>query len=350
VNGRMHRSEEGAGVPARPSSELSERMESLIDSFARVLLVEPRRAAIFFWAAGSLAILVIFPLEHWSTKALATLSSVLGACLVALVTRILTGKGSAYWTLHIDVVLATVMATALSWTGATRGAGFVNLYVWIALYAAVYFRPVGVILHVGLVAIGYALVLSFGPKVTQPFVSWFGVIGTASVSAVFVLGLVNLLRASSRIDSLTGLANRRFFDERFDEELERSRRSGDEVSIALIDIDGFKIVNDRSGHDAGDKLLIDLATRWQAVVREGGDFLGRIGGDEFVVLAPGSDELGVRRLVERLAGAVPDGVSVSIGTATWDRLENSADLLRKSDQAMYKVKLRHRSEASYRRA
>ena len=304
----------------------------------------------FFWALGAIAVLFAIPFAHWSTKELVTIYVVVGMCGVAFVARFVTGRSSPFWTLHIDVVLGTVLVTALSWAGATRGIGFVNLYYWTALFSAVYFRPLSVALHMVFLGLCYALILNVGAPSVHPVTAWCSLVGTASICALFILGLVNILRSSSRVDSLTGLANRRFFDERLGEELERSRRSGEELSVALIDIDGFKVVNDQFGHEVGDRLLIDLSSRWKAVMRDGGDFLGRVGGDEFAVLAPGSDELGMRRLVERLTHAVPDGVSVSIGTATWDRVENAADLMRKSDQAMYKVKLHHRAEANYRRA
>lgn len=350
VNGRMRRSGESAGTPARPSSRLSERMEIHIDSFARALLLEPRRAPMFFWALGVIAVLFTIPFAHWSTKELVTIYVVVAMGMVAFITRFIARRSSPFWTLHIDVALGTVLVSALSWAGMTRGIGFVNLYYWVVLFSAVYFRPVSVALHMIFLGMCYALVLNVGASSVHPVPAWCALVGTASICALFIVGLVNMLRSSSRIDSLTGLANRRFFDERFEEEFERSRRSGEELSLALIDIDGFKIVNDRFGHEVGDRLLIDLASRWQAVTRDGGDFLGRVGGDEFAVLAPGSDELGMRRLVDRLTHAVPDGVFVSIGTATWDRVENAADLMRKSDQAMYKVKLGHRGDANYRGA
>ena len=68
-----------------------------------------------------------------------------------------------------------------------------------------------------------------------------------SVGAVVVLGLVNMLRSTARTDPLTGLANRRMWDERFEEEMERSARSGTALSVVMVDLDGFKAVNDAGG-------------------------------------------------------------------------------------------------------
>ena len=118
----------------------------------------------------------------------------------------------------------------------------------------------------------------------------------------------------------------------------------------MMDMDGFKAVNDRLGHGAGDHLLVEVTNAWKLVSRASGDFLARLGGDEFGVLAPGADELGIRRLAGRLGDALPEGVFCSVGTATWDRIENASDLLRRADQAMYETKLRRRTGVGRRRA
>ncbi len=165
------------------------------------------------------------------------------------------------------------------------------------------------------------------------------------MTAIVLVGITSVLRAAAREDPLTGLPNRRSWDERLEEELERSRRSGQTLSVAMIDLDGFKAVNDRAGHEAGDRLLMELARSWRAVIRGGGDFVARLGGDEFGLLAPGSDEIGIRRLIKRLGEAQVAEVVVSIGVATWDRTENASDVVRRADRAMYQTKLRHRSGA-----
>jgi diguanylate cyclase len=193
-------------------------------------------------------------------------------------------------------------------------------------------------------------VLIVGPKVDNPVAAWSAIFGTTAFTAVIVLALVGLLRLTNREDVLTGLANRRYWDERFTEELERSRRTGASLSVVMIDIDGFKAVNDRLGHDAGDHLLVEVANTWGLVSRASGDLLARLGGDEFAVLATGADELGVRRLAGRLGDPLPEGIFCSFGTATWDRVENGSDLLRRADQAMYETKLRQRREVELRRA
>ncbi|MHB8244385.1 MAG: GGDEF domain-containing protein [Acidimicrobiales bacterium] len=180
--------------------------------------------------------------------------------------------------------------------------------------------------------------LAFGPGVAHPWVAWVAVFGTAAVPAGVVFYLVSTLRVGAQQDPLTGLANRRSWDERLEDGLERSRRSGITLSVAIFDLDGFKAINDTGGHDAGDRLLRQVANAWQDAVRGSGDFLGRLGGDEFILLVPGSDETGIRLLTTRLAGALPKGVTASVGVATWDRTEHASNLLRRADQAMYETK------------
>jgi diguanylate cyclase (GGDEF)-like protein len=149
--------------------------------------------------------------------------------------------------------------------------------------------------------------------------------GTAMVLSAIAYGLMRMLGRSSREDPLTRMANRRSWDERTDEELERARRNKAPLSLAVIDIDNFKAVNIREGHQAGDLLLRNLADIWGGTIRGSGDFMARLGGDEFGLLAPGSDGIGIQRVVERLHAISPNGVSCSFGVATWNGTETVAD-------------------------
>jgi diguanylate cyclase (GGDEF)-like protein len=155
------------------------------------------------------------------------------------------------------------------------------------------------------------------------------------------LGLVAALHDDSRKDHLTGLANRRSWDERLGDELERSRRSGRPVSVALLDLDDFKAVNDRGGHQAGDALLQEFARSWQRIMRTAGDFVARLGGDEFGLLAPGSTSGGVRNIARRHASTDPRGPSYSLGVATWDGSESAGQLVHRADLSMYRSKSRN---------
>jgi len=192
--------------------------------------------------------------------------------------------------------------------------------------------------HIASAGAAYAIVLGVGANVEKPVVAWLSIFGTASVAAVVVAALVNVLRRTSREDPLTGLSNRRSWDERVDEELERARRTKTTLSLAMMDIDNFKAVNDREGHQAGDRLLCHFADGWRDTIRAGGDFVARLGGDEFGLLATGSNDADIQRVVARLREISPDGVSCSIGAVTWDGSETAADLFRRADEAMYQSK------------
>lgn len=241
--------------------------------------------------------------------------------------------------------MGNVMASAVVAAAATQHINMANLYLLTATVAVLLFSVRAALAHIGAAAVCYAAVLALAPaSVDSPVLAWLAVFGTTAVVGAVVIGLMSVLRLAATADPLTGLANRRAWDERIDEEMERSRRTGTAFSVVLMDLDGFKDVNDRDGHAAGDHLLQAIARAWQTQVRDGGDFLARIGGDEFAVIVLGSDQMGIRRLIKRLEEAAPAGTCFSAGEATWDRTERATELLRRADLAMYDTKLKHRRD------
>lgn len=269
---------------------------------------------------------------------------IVAAVLVAgLSIRLLVGARLPWWCLHVDVAVGTVLVSVLAAVGADQRIPLATLYVWVAIFAALYFRPIAVVSHVGAAGLLYGAVLAISPKVHNPAASWLAIFGTATVAGAVVCGLVTLLRQDARQDSLTGLANRRCWDERLVEEMERARRSGAVLSVAIIDLDDFKAVNDLYGHQMGDRLLCDLALAWEGAIRGGGDFLARLGGDEFGLLVSGFEASAIHHLVDRLAQVTPRGVAYSIGVASWEGGESGGELLRRADQEMYIAKLARRN-------
>jgi diguanylate cyclase (GGDEF)-like protein len=144
--------------------------------------------------------------------------------------------------------------------------------------------------------------------------------------------LIGELRAQAWVDPLTGLYNRRYVMEEFRNILKRAIRSGDPVRAALFDLDGFKAVNDKEGHLAGDRVLQKAAMALRDGIRQG-DLLGRFGGDEFLLVATG-DAASVQDIVERCRKSVlgATGLSISAGIAeVLIRGEDPESLIRRAD-------------------
>jgi diguanylate cyclase (GGDEF)-like protein/PAS domain S-box-containing protein len=138
-------------------------------------------------------------------------------------------------------------------------------------------------------------------------------------------------------DPLTGLPNRRAWNDRFAEELARARRSEQPLSVGMLDLDGLKEVNDEHGHAAGDRLLEEVADACRTALREV-DYLGRLGGDEFAVVLPGCDDGDRATVVDRLRDAMPAGRSLCVGVATWNGTESARELLKRADDLLYEAK------------
>jgi diguanylate cyclase (GGDEF)-like protein len=147
----------------------------------------------------------------------------------------------------------------------------------------------------------------------------------------------------SRLDGLTSLLNRRGFDERLDAEIARSARFGHPLSLLLIDVDDFKLVNDRFGHAAGDEVLRSLASHIERSIRTI-DIAARYGGEEFAVILPETPAEGALVVAERILGfhqpsLIGAPITVTIGVAELDPVSGSKDeLIQRSDEALYRAK------------
>ena len=155
------------------------------------------------------------------------------------------------------------------------------------------------------------------------------------------------LSALASSDPLTGFLNRRSFDARLAEEIERSRRSGAPLSVLALDLDRFKSVNDTWGHPAGDTVLKTACRSAESAIRSS-DILARLGGEEFAILLPNTDSAGAREVGERVRAAIEaavadhDGLELritsSIGAATLGEGEDATTLLTHADGALYVAK------------
>lgn len=150
------------------------------------------------------------------------------------------------------------------------------------------------------------------------------------------------LQRLSMVDALTGLDNRRRFDEALDREWRRSARSGTPLSLLMIDVDRFKEFNDAHGHQAGDACLRAVAGALRDCLARAADVVARYGGEEFTVLLPDSEPAGAARAAERLRQRIAErtSVTISIGVATMvaTRQSEPSALVSEADEALYEAK------------
>jgi diguanylate cyclase (GGDEF)-like protein len=172
------------------------------------------------------------------------------------------------------------------------------------------------------------------------------VIGHAAL-AIQNATMYEFIDTLSRIDPLTGLANRREFDRLLLQEVARSRQSGQSFSLIMADLDHFKQVNDRFGHQEGDRALQQIGRLIQLVPKRAADAAFRIGGEEFAVLMGNTDKTGAVGLSETLRGVtegarfLPTGeaVTISLGVATFPGDgQDAATLIAAADRALYQAK------------
>jgi diguanylate cyclase (GGDEF)-like protein len=157
--------------------------------------------------------------------------------------------------------------------------------------------------------------------------------------------LVARVSAMALTDSLTGLPNRRAWEEELPRAIARAARWKNSVCVAIIDLDRFKDYNDASGHPRGDLLLKEGTAAWRDRLREV-DFLARYGGEEFAVILPdcGLDE--AREVIDRVRDATPHGQTSSSGIACWNGSEVPEDLVLRADLALYQAKRSGRNQTA----
>jgi diguanylate cyclase (GGDEF)-like protein len=227
---------------------------------------------------------------------------------------------------------STIIAAAATEAGMTLTA---FMYTWIVVYCAYFFPPRAVAATVGFIVLTFtgALLIDGLPNV---LLAWL--IVTCTVCALgFVLTRLNEnLRHQAGTDHLTGLPNRSAFFAAAVRERAIADRSRAPLSIAVLDLDGFKQVNDNHGHAAGDRLLAEIASSWQECLRAG-DVLARHGGDEFVLLLPGTSISEAREVLGRLRAP---GIAVNwcAGVSEWMPGQDLDSCLIKADRELYVAK------------
>lgn len=316
------------------------------------------RAAIAFafgglYAIGATLLLITLLLPGAPDRSLAAMLTA-GALAYGLAGLLLTvGARLPVWALRgVPAIGSLLIAGGLVYAGTDGAAAYGLYFFWVALSVSYFFELRIALLHIAFAVIAFGAATAFGADTPTPAVYAAVLIGTLSV----VLALVVVLRSrmdrliarledAARTDSLTGVGNRRAFDERFEEELQRALRRADPLGLVVIDLDGFKRLNDRLGHQAGDEALVAVAALLESGARTI-DTVARVGGEEFGVLLPGADAGEGLIVAERLRRSIEDSfdgwserVTGSCGVAAFPTHGATAlELLSAADDALYVAK------------
>ena len=308
------------------------------------------RTLSYFYLAGGTLVLASLALPDGSGNLAGQAAVALAAYLAGGALYLLPGRLPQI-AIPGALALGTVLVSALVLCEGDGGSFYGLFYLWVAVESFYLLGRLGVALQVGFMAAAYAGVLALVPD-ERPVQHWLLVVGVGIVAGALVAyqrgkidALVATLDDAARTDPLTGLLNRRAFEELFDNELDRVHRSDGHLSVVLGDLDGFKAVNDRFGHEAGDAALCRVAEdmlKWKRRV----DTPARIGGEELALLLPDTDERGAFLVAERLRRAThrsfaedPMGLTISFGVATYPAHgDDLRSLMRAADRALYAAK------------
>jgi diguanylate cyclase (GGDEF)-like protein/putative nucleotidyltransferase with HDIG domain len=315
-------------------------------------VVRWRSMAVLFFLGGLLANMALL-LPHHPEMVMEVEIAITTTALVGAVAMFFLAERLPDWLMSPVLASGTLLITGGVIFNHDTSAVFALLFVWVGFEAFFFLPRRAAYWHVALVAVAYAVALSLSggpsPDAAARWVLTIGSVLTMGVLSGMLQDraerLIVRLADAARTDALTGLLNRRGFEERMEAELERATRTGRPFTVVVGDLDHFKSINDRFGHRVGDLAL----QRFAAVARQfkrGIDDLARIGGEEFALVLPESDEHGGFLVAERLRRAVrEDGlvedaaVTVSFGVASFPRHATASEqLLHCADQALYLAK------------
>ena len=247
---------------------------------------------------------------------------------------------------------ATLLIAVLNVISQDSSAGSQLFYLWPVLYAASFLDRWAITLTLALVSAGNAAtvfpLLGFAPAVAD----WVSVTVALTLTAVVVSSLRGrnerlreVLERQAYVDPLTGVANRRSFDEELTRSVDWATGTGHGLALLTVDIDHFKSINDTWGHGVGDRALQVVATALRVVARREDDVVARLGGDEFAVLLR-TDRAGARSAAEEVRAALvatdglpggPPGLSIGVALVP-DHAGTADELLAASDAALYAAK------------
>ncbi len=311
------------------------------------------RAAFWFATAGIILALLAVVLPHSARMNTGEiLLAVAGAVPLAAAAAIGFAR-LPLWVFHFGALWASIITTvAIHGWGADASYGPLP-YLWVTIYVFYFFSLPAAFLHMAVIGVLFGVELDTRDLDHVPLADWTATMGTLISAGLLVAivrdrltGLISNLTDAARTDPLTSLLNRRGFEEAFEVELERARRTDRGLSVIVGDLDRFKAINDRFGHGAGDDVLRRVSEAIQASKRSW-DSAARVGGEEFAILAPDTDEHGAYLLAERLRRGIEETFEVggagpltaSFGIVSFPiHGQTPAALLQAADQALYAAK------------
>ena len=290
---------------------------------------------------GGLAVLAVVVLPAGSTD---------GSPLLAVIgtVAVVTGAGLVRWghllgmALHHALVIsgtALITTVVCAAPGTAAALALASIFAFVAVAAFFLFAPVLALAYLVIAITACTVALSVRGVPPGPVVA----LAIVTASIAFIVATLVRRASTASLDGLTGLANRRGFDEALDEALRTAGRTGTPFCVALVDVDHFKSVNDERGHGAGDDLLRSVAREWVPRLPRTA-LLARHGGDEFALLLPAFPGQVALRLVEELRLASPD-VPLSAGIAEHRADEGASQLMRRADTALYRAKAEGRGRS-----
>jgi diguanylate cyclase (GGDEF)-like protein len=316
-------------------------------------------AVSLMWVYLAAAILTVVEVlaPHGGLVQVPQVLAISGTCAGIAVLLLVWGPRASPRAISGLVTFGGAVTTAeIHFTGGAPNAASL-FYFWGILYAFYFFSRRIALTQLLLVAAEYALVLALRPPAFPAFTHWVTTIAAMLGAGLFVGALktrldgrIERLTDDARTDALTGLLNRRGFDDAFADGLHRARQTGRPMSVLIGDLDRFKSINDAQGHAAGDEVLRQFA----GIVdqhRRAGDTVARHGGEEFALILPDTDMpaalVAAGRLCELVERAlwhdrVP--LTVSFGVASFPRHGTTPQvLMQRADDALYLAKTQGRN-------
>ena len=312
------------------------------------------RTYAYLFAAGGLLVLLTLVLPGGDAGETTGVGVMAAIAFAAAVGYLILFDRIPIWALRASPIFGALVVTAvLNLVSEPAIGAYATFYFWVALVGCFFFGMRWALLNIAVCigCLGLTVLVQDGEMPLPALYFTMGA-GTLLVAGVLMVvlrsqieGVVSRLTDAAGTDALTGISNRREFEERFAHELERSVRSGSPMGLVVLDLDWFKEINDRFGHDAGDRALKTVAGVLEEQTRRI-DMVARLGGEEFAVVAPDAGEEEAYRLAERLRRAIKQAfgaharpLTTSCGVATFPASGGTtSDLLRAADRALYAAK------------